>query len=1353
MELHSNSRRTSSPGSVPASYSQPCSSFSRRPRRELHSVFGQMCECDPLLKASCDTMQTVLETDEEAEEVGAKKFYGYEPNKTKLRSYRATQGFLVVILLLVSWLFPALYLFQSVEGRVLSFLGLAPLLTGFIFLIPHWFPHAETKATCNPVPLSQASVVVVEASDLSATVCKVATLRFHSVDYHVFDFRHVRFVFDSAAGEFVSQTYPTDPREEGTGWTLEPMALDKESALTWFRRNVIDVPLKTIPRLLVEEILHPFFIFQMCAVVLWALEEYFYYAACIFIVTTISAGIALYETRRNLKRLHTMAHQVYPVDVMDSQGNWKTVMSDELIPGDLIRLRHDFTAPCDALVLSGEFIVNESMLTGESIPVVKYAMPRTENVLKTPPKKHVVYCGTHIIQCRAAENEDVVCRVWRTGFSSVKGRLVRSILFPRPTKFRFYEDSFKFIGVLFVIALIGFCYSVTQFYKYSVPVGEIVLRALDLLTIAVPPALPAAMMIGTTFAINRLKKQRIYCISPPRVNVSGLVSIMCFDKTGTLTEDGLTLRFVQPVATEAAVFDKQIDVVDKWMRESIHSIGSGVLPVDTPVNSPLGDYVRPDLEHAMASCHSVRQLENDLVGDPLELTLLAASGFTLSETADGTVTLSRVPGLPSVLDRSTIELRILKRFDFSSDKQRMGVLVERTRRVKSHAGQSHNKEISSDTTIVKEIWFHVKGAPEVVAQRCSASAVPSSFEQNLRQYSHDGLRVLACASKQITLEDVNEFGNNWEEILPLITSAHLETNLHLTGLIAFENRLKPDTSDWLEVLHEGHVRSVMVTGDHVLTAISVARQCGIIHPGVHVYLGDVNPRNKTDVRWVDVDSGAEVAATKVLGPPLSARSLQKKGDDEGTSKLLRLTSFNNVDLEAESETRLRDANTSRSPSGFIMTDGSRNADSTPRSASPSLPKSSPTLPEGHRWSGTEGLMDLKGGALEGSPQGRLCQSTELFPSLGRIPWASFPPVSDRDGAVVAVTGPAFEILKTYKGGELAQVIRHGRVFARMTPAQKSQIVDFIAQHTDVVVGMCGDGANDCSALKAAYVGVSLSEAEASIAAPFTSDLGSISAVATLLREGRCALVTSYQCFKYMALYSIIQFTTVILLYRLNSNLSDWEYLYIDMFIILPVACLMGETHPSTKLVDKYPPQALLSFLVLASVIGHSVICIAFQVWATEHMLKSQDWYEPCETESDSDNFDCIENTTGFLFSNFQYVFVALAFSIGRPFRQPVYKNVPYSLMLVGALVLSCVFLLSDAKWIKDLFELVDIPENKFRMELFAVALANGLVTVAFEFVVIDQILPVWVEWYHLRQTQKKLQETNPADSEAYWGPS
>lgn len=83
--------------------------------------------------------------------------------------------------------------------------------------------------------------------------------------------------------------------------------------------------------------------------------------------------------------------------------------------------------------------------------------------------------------------------------------------------------------------------------------------------------------------------------------------------------------------------------------------------------------------------------------------------------------------------------------------------------------------------------------------------------------------------------------------------------------------------------------------------------------------------------------------------------------------------------------------------------------------------------------------------------------------------------------------------------------------------------------------MCGDGANDCSALSTAHVGISLSDAEASVAAPFTSKIADISCVPKLIREGRCALVTSFGIFKYMALYSMVQFASVLILYTVSRK--------------------------------------------------------------------------------------------------------------------------------------------------------------------------------------------------------------------------
>lgn len=108
----------------------------------------------------------------------------------------------------------------------------------------------------------------------------------------------------------------------------------------------------------------------------------------------------------------------------------------------------------------------------------------------------------------------------------------------------------KFVFFLFILATFGMIYGFVILSIKGVATFEIIIRGLDIITIVVPPALPAAMTVGNVYAQSRLKKKSIYCISPPRINVSGKLKLICFDKTGTLTEDGLDLWGVIKVNDE-----------------------------------------------------------------------------------------------------------------------------------------------------------------------------------------------------------------------------------------------------------------------------------------------------------------------------------------------------------------------------------------------------------------------------------------------------------------------------------------------------------------------------------------------------------------------------------------------------------------------------------------------------------------------------------------------------------------------------------------------------------------------------------------------------------------------------------
>ncbi|XP_032003642.2 probable cation-transporting ATPase 13A4 isoform X1 [Hylobates moloch] len=209
-----------------------------------------------------------------------------------------------------------------------------------------------------------------------------------------------------------------------------------------------------------------------------------------------------------------------------------------LVPGDLLILTgNKVLMPCDAVLIEGSCVVDEGMLTGESIPVTKTPLPKMDSSLpwKTQSeadyKRHVLFCGTEVIQAKAARSGTVRAVVSQTGFNTAKGDLVRSILYPKPMNFKLYRDAIRFLLCLVGTATIGMICTLCVYVLSGEPPEEVVRKALDVITIAVPPALPAALTTGIIYAQRRLKKRGIFCISPQRINVCGQLNLVCFDKS------------------------------------------------------------------------------------------------------------------------------------------------------------------------------------------------------------------------------------------------------------------------------------------------------------------------------------------------------------------------------------------------------------------------------------------------------------------------------------------------------------------------------------------------------------------------------------------------------------------------------------------------------------------------------------------------------------------------------------------------------------------------------------------------------------------------------------------------------
>lgn len=271
--------------------------------------------------------------------------------------------------------------------------------------------------------------------------------------------------------------------------------------------------------------------------------------------------------------------------------------------------------------------------------------------------------------------------------------------------------------------------------------------------------------------------------------------------------------------------------------------------------------------------------------------------------------------------------------------------------------------------------------------------------------------------------------------------------------------------------------------------------------------------------------------------------------------------------------------------------------------------------------------------------------------------------------------------------------------------------------------MCGDGANDCGALKAAHTGISLSEAESSVASPFTSRKASIECVVRVVREGRAALVTSVGIFKFMAGYSLVQFVSVMMLYSIDNNLSDMQYLYIDLFTISLFAFAISRT-PAYEgpLVKQRPETSLVSPLLLTSLIGQLLLSVAVQLVGFV-AIRYNDWFTPYVAEPETKSPESYENYAVFSTSALQYIVLALVFNKGPPYRQSFRSNWCLSVISIVMVTFTVYLCAAPFEYLRATFELKIPPDDSLYFYfILALGLANFALAVVHEKVLCDRLL-------------------------------
>jgi magnesium-transporting ATPase (P-type) len=239
------------------------------------------------------------------------------------------------------------------------------------------------------------------------------------------------------------------------------------------------------------------------------------------------------------------------------------------------------------------------------------------------------------------------------------------------------------------------------------------------------------------------------------------------------------------------------------------------------------------------------------------------------------------------------------------------------------------------------------------------------------------------------------------------------------------------------------------------------------------------------------------------------------------------------------------------------------------------------------------------------------------------------------------------------------IAKHVKVFGRCNPSEKVAVVSHFVERGYKTL-MCGDGSNDCGSLKAAHVGIALSSSEASVVAPFTSLDKTITSVAEVLREGRCALASAFAAYSYYIIYGQVES----LLQTINAyfaiTFTEWCWVFLDGVWSIIMAFTLPLAKAAKTLSPNRPTASLLGPRTMFSVCGMLAWNFLFLVIALI-VLFHEDWFQCRKWNSDDvsnvrtigDNY---ETTVLFLVGGYQYIASAIALNFGYTWREAWIRN-------------------------------------------------------------------------------------------------
>jgi Ca2+-transporting ATPase len=510
-------------------------------------------------------------------------------------------------------------------------------------------------------------------------------------------------------------------------------------------------------------------------------------ATAIFLIVVLNAILGFYQERRAEAALAALEKMQTPNARVRRDNEVKIIAASRLVVGDVLELEAGDAVPADARLLQTiNLSVEESALTGESVPVQKDARAAVADDAPLGDRATMLFVGTSLVRGKAR------AVVVSTGQNTELGKLSALIHAPRnrqtPLEERLESFGKKILWSCLGLAALLFVRGLFQ----GRPWHELLLEAVSLAVAAIPEGLPAITTITLALGMQRMAKRGAIVRKLAAVETLGAATVICTDKTGTLTKNEMTVREVYAGGSRYRVsgsgYDPEGAILD--------TIGQSVTEPDVALG---------DLLDTVALCNNANLQKLDgswrVVGDPTEgaLLTLAAKGGVSREVV-------------------TSSHQVLKELPFDSDRKRMTVV----------ALDESGREI-----------VHSKGSADVLLPLCSAvethdGRVPLDEEGRRRildeaeRMSGQALRVLGVARRELGRHSASETpAEHAAHDVSGRTSDDIEGGLTFLGLVGMIDPPRDGVKEAVRLCAEGHVRAVMITGDHKLTAVAIARELGL----------------------------------------------------------------------------------------------------------------------------------------------------------------------------------------------------------------------------------------------------------------------------------------------------------------------------------------------------------------------------------------------------------------------------------------------------------------------------------------------------------------------------------------------